>query len=105
MVYFVPSQGSLIITLPASSRPSTTTKCPILAPVSLNTAAHEPVVFNTSNTCKSVAPGMLIGPPCQRTELSGTDKLIKRYRGVLAVKNPTEFANNATLEAKEKENG
>ena len=33
------------------------------------------------------------------------DRLIKRYRGVLAVKNQTEFANNATLEQKEEENG
>lgn len=33
------------------------------------------------------------------------DRLIKRYRGVLAVKNPTEFANNATIEQKEEENG
>ncbi len=33
------------------------------------------------------------------------DKIIKRYRGVLAVKNPTEFANNAMIEQKEEENG
>ena len=26
------------------------------------------------------------------------DKLIKRYRGVLTIKNPTEFANNAMIE-------
>lgn len=26
------------------------------------------------------------------------DKLIKRYRGVLTIKNPMEFANNAMIE-------
>lgn len=35
--------------------------------------------------------------------ITSDDKLIKRYRGVLAVKNPTEFANNVTLEQKEEE--
>lgn len=33
------------------------------------------------------------------------DKVIKRYRGVMAVKNPTEFANNAIVARKDEENG
>src|SRR5262249_45018442 len=57
MLYLVPAHGSRIRTCPASSRPSTTTQCPILPPRSKSIADHEPVLFK-----RSKEPGSTIAP-------------------------------------------